>query len=83
MRKNKKTIVIATGGTGGHIFPSVSLFNFLSDKYHVEFIIDERGLKYLGSQKNLKANVVSSSRIFSNNVFKIFRIDVSNIFAFF
>ena len=52
MRKNKKTIVIATGGTGGHIFPSVSLFNFLSDKYHVEFIIDERGLKYLGSQKN-------------------------------
>ena len=42
--------------------------NFLSDKYHVEFITDERGLKYLGSQKNLKANVVSSSRIFSNNV---------------
>ncbi len=80
MRKNKKTIVIATGGTGGHIFPSVSLFNFLSDKYHVEFIIDERGLKYLGSQKNLKANVVSSSRIFSNNVFKIF---ISSIKIFF
>ena len=72
MKENKKTIVIATGGTGGHIFPSVSLSSFLSDEYHVEFITDERGLKYLGSQKNLKVNVASSSRIFSKNVFKIF-----------
>ena len=45
MKENKKTIVIATGGTGGHIFPSVSLSSFLSDEYHVEFITDERGLK--------------------------------------
>jgi len=72
MEKKKKNIVIATGGTGGHIFPSISLSSFLSDEYHVEFITDERGLKYLGSQKNLKVNVVSSSRIFSKNVFKIF-----------
>jgi len=72
MEKKKKNIVIATGGTGGHIFPSISLSSFLSDEYHVEFVTDERGLKYLGSQKNLKVNVVSSSRIFSKNVFKIF-----------
>ena len=80
MKENKKTIVIATGGTGGHIFPSVSLSSFLSDEYHVEFITDERGLKYLGSQKNLKVNVVSSSRIFSKSVFKIF---ISSIKIFF
>ena len=61
MKENKKTIVIATGGTGGHIFPSVSLFDFLRNQYHVKFITDERGLKYLGSHKNLKVNVVSIS----------------------
>ena len=80
MKENKKTIVIATGGTGGHIFPSVSLSNFLNDKYHVELITDERGLKYMGFHKNLKVNVVSSSRIFSKNVFKIF---ISSIKIFF
>ena len=81
MEKKKKNIVIATGGTGGHIFPSISLSSFLSDEYHVEFITDERGLKYLGSQKNLKVNVVSSSRIFSKNVFKIFMSSIKIFFS--
>ena len=29
MTKNNKTIIIASGGTGGHIFPAVSLTNNL------------------------------------------------------
>ena len=29
MAKNNKKIIIATGGTGGHVFPSISLVNIL------------------------------------------------------
>ena len=47
----KKNIVIATGGTGGHIFPSVSLSNFLNNEYEIDFITDKRGLKYLRTNK--------------------------------
>ena len=32
----KNKIVIATGGTGGHVFPSISLANFLTNYYNIE-----------------------------------------------
>mgnify|MGYP005712654989 CR=1 FL=1 len=39
----KKKIIIATGGTGGHIFPAISLENFLVSKnYNVEITTDKR-----------------------------------------
>ena len=44
MKERKKVIAIATGGTGGHIFPSVSLYDYLSKEYQLEFITDQRGL---------------------------------------
>ena len=44
----KKNILIATGGTGGHIFPAYSLANFLIKKnFNVKLTTDTRGLKYL------------------------------------
>ena len=30
MNKDYKKIIVATGGTGGHIFPAVSLANYLN-----------------------------------------------------
>ena len=36
MKKINKNILIATGGTGGHIFPSLSLAKFLSKNYNVQ-----------------------------------------------
>jgi len=71
MKKKTNTIVITTGGTGGHIFPSISLSEFLCKNYHIEFVTDKRGLKYLGSQNSFKINVINSSRIFSKNIFKV------------
>ena len=44
----KKKILIATGGTGGHIFPAYSLAIYLkSNNYNVNLTTDERGSKYL------------------------------------
>ena len=52
---NKNKILIATGGTGGHIFPAYSLAkNFIKDNYLVEIITDKRGLKYLDKHKSIK-----------------------------
>ena len=48
----KKKILIATGGTGGHIFPAYSLANYLIKKnYNVKLTTDKRGLKYLKDYK--------------------------------
>ena len=39
-----QTIVLTTGGTGGHIFPAQSVAAKLVEKgYHVVFITDKRG----------------------------------------
>ena len=44
----KKKILIATGGTGGHIYPAYTLANFFKKKnFFVEITSDKRGLKYL------------------------------------
>ena len=44
----KKKILIATGGTGGHVFPAYSLAKYLSNHdYDVEITSDKRGLNFL------------------------------------
>jgi UDP-N-acetylglucosamine--N-acetylmuramyl-(pentapeptide) pyrophosphoryl-undecaprenol N-acetylglucosamine transferase len=52
----KRTVIImATGGTGGHVFPAVAIakkINELRDDVDVVFATDDRGLKYLGDFKD-------------------------------
>ena len=70
--KNKK-IIIATGGTGGHIFPAYSLAkNFIKKGYLVEIITDKRGLKYLDKHKNIKVVLNNSATIFKKNIINFF-----------
>ena len=52
--ENKSNIVIATGGTGGHVFPSIGLANCLNDEYKVQIFTDERVLNILDMIKTLK-----------------------------
>ena len=48
MTKKINKVLIATGGTGGHVFPAYGLAKHLNDKkFHVEIISDKRGIKYL------------------------------------
>jgi UDP-N-acetylglucosamine--N-acetylmuramyl-(pentapeptide) pyrophosphoryl-undecaprenol N-acetylglucosamine transferase len=74
---NKKKIIIATGGTGGHIFPAYSLAkNFIKSNYVVEIITDKRGLKYLDkdivNDKNIKLILNNSATIFKKNIINLF-----------
>ena len=48
----KNTVVIATGGTGGHVFPSLGLADYLSEDYQIEIFTDERGIKYLENNQD-------------------------------
>lgn len=82
-----KKILIATGGTGGHIFPAYSLANyFLNKNFNVKLTIDKRGLKYLKGYKNLKFVIIPSSPLSQKNFFSfllsIFFIVVSTIKSF-
>ena len=70
---NKNKIIIATGGTGGHIFPAYSLAkNFIKNDYLVEIITDKRGLKYLEKNKNIKLILNNSATIFKKNIINLF-----------
>ena len=54
MNKIKK-IIIATGGTGGHVIPAYCLAkHFKAKNIGVEITSDERGIKYLKENKEIK-----------------------------
>ena len=67
----KKKIFIATGGTGGHIFPAYSLAKSLIQKnYDVAIITDTRGFSYLKNFKFLNIIKINSSPIEKRNLFR-------------
>ena len=67
MKERKKVIAIATGGTGGHIFPSVSLYDYLSKEYKIEFIINKNETTFFKSISFfvLKAGFEPTRELFS------------------
>ena len=83
MKKNKKKIVIATGGTGGHIFPSISLADYLTDDYKVIVTTDLRGFKYIKNYKNAEIKIINSKPILSKNLLKVFFGFFTIIFSLF
>ena len=68
----KKKILIATGGTGGHVFPAYSLAQYLTNKnFYVQLTTDKRGAKYLKEHKNLNLIELPSSPLVKKNLFKL------------
>ena len=68
----KMKILIATGGTGGHVFPAYSLANYFFDSNHdVELITDPRGYNFLKDYKNLKVTKIISSSLIKKNILTI------------
>ena len=61
----KKKIILAAGGTGGHVFPAVCVADILAiDGVDVGFVTDQRGLRYCGqySSEAVVLNITMSSR---------------------
>ena len=85
---NKTRIIIAAGGTGGHVFPALCLAKALSNKnYKVEFIVDKRGFKYLKDIKDKDSNINISIQNINNKsriilYFSIIKNIIINIFKF-
>ncbi len=81
INKNNKSIIIVTGGTGGHIFPALALGQYLNKKFsNVNFITDHRGSKNLSLASfkpkiiNVRGFVGKSSL---NKIISIFLIFIS------
>ena len=62
MKKDSKHIIIATGGTGGHIFPAVSLANnLIKEGFNLTLTTDIRGLKFFDDNIKKYTKVIKSS----------------------
>ena len=46
----KKKILISTGGSGGHVFPAMTIYDHLKYSYETLITTDLRGLKYLDKE---------------------------------
>ena len=68
MMNELKKIVIIGGGTGGHVFPACSLYQYLFDKkFDVEIITDKRGHRFLKDFAHLRTTKFLSASIFGKN----------------
>ena len=72
MINNDKKIIIASGGTGGHIFPAVGLANYLNKLgFNSTLTTDKRGLKFIDRQHQKITKVIKGSS-FNNKKFTSF-----------
>ncbi len=59
-----KKILITTGGSGGHVIPSLSLYESLKDNFEVHIVTDIRGSKYINNSYNY--SLIDVPNILSN-----------------
>ena len=72
-----KNVLIVTGGSGGHVVPSISFFEHLKNKFSVNLVSDFRGSKFINSKK-YKYELIDVPNLFLKtyllpiNIFKYF-----------
>ena len=60
-----KKILISTGGSGGHVMPSLCIYDALKDDYEIQISTDLRGSKYINN-KNYNYSLIDVPNLFSN-----------------
>ena len=60
-----KKILIITGGSGGHVIPSLSIYDALKDDYDVQISTDLRGSRYINNE-NYNYSLIDVPNLFSN-----------------
>ena len=59
-----KKILIATGGSGGHVIPSLSIYDHLKEDFEIKLVTDQRGVKYINN-KNYQNKLIEVPNLFS------------------
>ena len=82
----KKKVIFCSGGTGGHIFPAISMINYFKDKNNVILVTDKRALKYISSIeceiKVFNVSSLSEKTIFSN-ILSLIKFFVTFLYSIF
>jgi UDP-N-acetylglucosamine--N-acetylmuramyl-(pentapeptide) pyrophosphoryl-undecaprenol N-acetylglucosamine transferase len=60
-----KKILITTGGSGGHVIPSLSIYDALKDNFEVQISTDLRGSRYINNE-NYNYSLIDVPNLFSN-----------------
>ena len=60
-----KKILIVTGGSGGHVIPSLSIYDILKDNFEVKIVTDFRGSKYINNNY-YNFSLIDVPNLFSN-----------------
>ena len=64
----KKKILVASGGSGGHIIPATVFYDLLKENYNPVISTDERGINYIDKKKyNLK--IINTPRILNQKFY--------------
>lgn len=71
---SKKTkLLIAVGGTGGHVLPGCNLAkNLREDNFEVNIVTDKRGARFIKNFHNLNFYILPSKPIIKNNLITFF-----------
>ena len=68
MNNEKKIIIIATGGTGGHIIPAISLYsNLKKNNFEPILTTDFRGFNFMKDPKEFKIKIINALSFKNNN----------------
>ena len=60
-----KKILIVTGGSGGHVIPSLSIYDILKENFEVQIATDLRGSKYINNN-DYNYSLIDVPNLFSN-----------------
>jgi len=59
-----KKVLIVTGGSGGHVIPSLSIYDHLKEHFEIFLVTDYRGAKYI-NRNNYKYTLIDVPNLFS------------------